>query len=348
MRPEVILLLALAACGRAEPGDHPGDVSADRSTITVLPAARVAADGVATYAVAVTVRDNRGVALEGHAVELVADGATDILQPGVTDEAGLAVGTVASVSAGDRLLVVVVDPGSSQVILADTPALRFGLLVLAYGFAEESAQIDDLSSGGNNGAVFGATWIIAGRHDGALEFDGVDDQIDIGYGSWFFRDRTHYQEITVEAWLRPREVDRVQTIYQLGGENNCAALGLTDTGQVWFVLRNNSRVDLVFEVRSPAPLVVDTWTHVAVVLSPTEATIVIDGVVVAQQSGGYTWSTGSDGHMVGRHSNDCSGLLGAPCDSDGLFFAGTIDDLRVWDFGRTDAEVLEDMDRPAP
>ena len=59
----VSLLLVLAACGRADPGGHPGAVSAERSTVTVLPAVRVPADGITTYAIAVVARDNRGLAL---------------------------------------------------------------------------------------------------------------------------------------------------------------------------------------------------------------------------------------------------------------------------------------------
>jgi len=341
----VSILLALAACGRGDPGDRLDAVSAERSTVTVAPAGRIPADGFRTFAVAVIVRNTQGEPLAGRPVHLAAEGETNISQPAPTDETGLALGTVASSTAGDQTLTVIVDPGPTQLVLAATPTLGFGLLLLAYGFDADGVSAEDSSPEGHTGAISGATWIDDGPHGGALEFDGVDDAIDIGYAEPYFGQHIDHPEITVEVWVRPRELNRVQTIYQLGGEDNCATLGLTDTGHAWFVLRNSGSV---VELQSPAPLVADSWVHLAGT-SSTETVLYVDGVEVAQRAGPYVWETGSSGHTVGRHGGSCSGLLGPPCGvSTGLFFAGTVDDLRVWEFGRSLVEVLADMERPAP
>lgn len=342
MRRALVLLL-LVACGRGDPGEHLGAVSAELSTVNVTPSVRLPTDGGSSFAVTVTVRDHQGAPVAGRPVELVVAGV--IRQPELTDIAGQASATVASRDGGDYTLVVIVDPGPDQVILADTPTLRFGQLMLAYGFdADLGASVVDLSGHGYD-AIASAAWTADGRHGAALEFDGIDAELDIGYvPHTFFGIFEEHEAITVEAWVRPRVLDRPQTIYQLGGEINSATLGLSDTGRAWFVLRNDPAAPI--QLQSPAPLTADAWVHLAGVKSRSETRLYVDGVEVAQRDGEFTWSTGSDGQRVGS-SGGCSGLLGV-CGTDGVHYAGTIDDLRVWDFGRSATDVLTDMQRPAP
>jgi hypothetical protein len=82
----------------------------------------VIADGTAISTITVTVRDVNGNPVAGQAVALAATGSNNTLvQPGVTDPFGVATGTIASTSAEQKTITATVNPGASQVVVAQQP-----------------------------------------------------------------------------------------------------------------------------------------------------------------------------------------------------------------------------------
>ncbi|TAJ21204.1 MAG: hypothetical protein EPO68_05125, partial [Planctomycetota bacterium] len=105
----------------------PSAISASLSSASAAPSTDVVADGATASTITVTVRDAHGNAVAGQAVQLAASGAGNTLvQPAaVTDAFGVATGTLASTHAEAKTLTATVNPGASQVVLADAPTVAF-------------------------------------------------------------------------------------------------------------------------------------------------------------------------------------------------------------------------------
>jgi len=78
----------------------------------------------------------------------------------------------------------------------------------------------------------------------------------------------------------------------------------------------------------------NTWYHIAVTLAPTKATIYVDGVEVMSQTGTGTLTPNNDPLFVG--ANNTAG-------SDPYPFDGTLEETRLWNVTRTQAEIQADM-----
>jgi len=96
------------------------------STAVASPSANVVADGATTSTVTVTVLDARGNPVPGQTVSLTTTGTGNTLvQPGITNAAGMATGTLASTVAEAKTLTITVNPGAGQVVLVQQPAVDF-------------------------------------------------------------------------------------------------------------------------------------------------------------------------------------------------------------------------------
>ncbi|MDC0711573.1 FG-GAP-like repeat-containing protein [Stigmatella sp. ncwal1] len=126
-----LLLLSLAAaCIDGHPPINVGELKqvpdAARSTVEVVPASGIPADGVSTARVIITVRDRSGKVLKGQAVAFSATGTDNLLvPPPETDALGVAEGTLASTRAETKVLTVTAGTGSEQVTLAQQPEVTF-------------------------------------------------------------------------------------------------------------------------------------------------------------------------------------------------------------------------------
>jgi adhesin/invasin len=104
----------------------PNNISAVLSTASASPATGVLADGSAISTITVTLRDQNGNPVPGQAVELSSTGGNNILvQPGLTDAFGVASGTIASTTAETKIITATVNPGASQVVVAQQPTVDF-------------------------------------------------------------------------------------------------------------------------------------------------------------------------------------------------------------------------------
>ncbi len=125
-----LLLLTLSACLEGSPPVNVGEIrrgpDAILSTVEVVPATDIAADGRSTAQVRVTVVDRTGTPLAGQEVAFTATGSDNTLvQPPVTDANGRATGTIASTRAEVKSLTVEVGPAGKRVALARRPEVMF-------------------------------------------------------------------------------------------------------------------------------------------------------------------------------------------------------------------------------
>ena len=199
-------------------------------------------------------------------------------------------------------------------------------LVAAYGFEEPSGTaVSDESGTGNVGTISGATRSAAGRFGSALSFDGVNDWVTVPDAASL--DLT--TGMTLEAWLRPSALNGWQS-----------AAVKEQTGGLTYGLysnTNNSRpsanvfTNTEHDVRGTAALGVNTWTHVAAVYDASALRIYVNGTQAASLplSGAMVTSTGA--LRIGGNQPH------------GEWFAGLIDELRLYNRALTVTEIQRDM-----
>ncbi|AOX00100.1 hypothetical protein BJP34_12170 [Moorena producens PAL-8-15-08-1] len=160
----------------------------------------------------------------------------------------------------------------------------------------------------------------------ALEFDGSNDYIDCG---------TQIQitdGITVEAWVKKISNQDGQILYAGGGWSDPGYNLFWYQGKVRVELQNSSR-NIICDNNSPS---YDEWHHIAYTWDNTSNTIIvyIDG---NRQPTTKTFTgpigTPNQPLNIGRSETRAH------------YFKGQIDDVRIWDYARTEEQIQADMNR---
>jgi len=177
----------------------------------------------------------------------------------------------------------------------------------------------------------GSDWV-AGTIDGALDFDGSNDYLEIAG----FPDLTG--DFTVTAWIRPNSTSGDQRIYcddEANGQGFGLSLGDGGSGRLRFFSRNVSPIEL----NSSAAVATGTWQFVAGVhdAAAKQRRMYVGATMVGSDTGSYTGTWGTD---AGPAS------IGGEVDgtSEGVAkwrFGGQIDDVRVYDRVLSADEIAE-------
>jgi len=173
-------------------------------------------------------------------------------------------------------------------------------------------------------ALLGSTQLAQAQTGASLNFDGVNDYVDLGNGiSSTFNNAT---KVTVEAWVYPTTT------------SGTGAIVGNHQGPTQFQLRRNAgNYDFflgfgTFYVVSTATVTVNTWQHVAGVFDGANITIYVDGV-----ASGTT--------PVTSFSLPVSSIP-VKVGGDGFgneFFMGNIDEVRIWTGARSQGLVQQYM-----
>jgi hypothetical protein len=160
----------------------------------------------------------------------------------------------------------------------------------------------------------------------ALNFDGVNDYVDLGTGF-------NYQNFTVEMWVKP---GATQVQYADIIDNNH-----TDF-QSWVLQQNGSKVNEYYFGGSTGlsptfTLTANVWQHIAIVSTPTTKTIYVNGVpVVNQTNTSQIIYNGSEHLRLGTWG------LG------GRNWNGSMDEVRVWNRALCAGEIENNMNGELP
>jgi RHS repeat-associated protein len=202
-------------------------------------------------------------------------------------------------------------------------------LVAAYNFNEGTGTaLGDLSTNGNSGVISGAAWA-PGIYGQGLSFDGQDDWVTIADASSL--DLT--TGMTLEAWVNSTARAGFETVVikEAGTEATYALYGND---------HNNAPTTWVFDGASyfsaPAEtsLPLNRWSHVAATYDASILRLYVNGVLTASVPAAGPLVTSNDPLRLGGNSIS------------GEWFAGSIDDVRVYNRVLSAAEIEADMDTP--
>jgi hypothetical protein len=291
-----------------------------------------------TVSLTATAGDNVAVAGVRFLVDGVAIAAEDISVPySVAWNAGTA-------TAGAHQLTAVARDGAgntttSAAIGITVAAVAPAGLVVALGFDEASGTIaTDRSGFAHNAVLSNTTWTPSGKFGSALTFNGTT--------SWATVADTNILDLTtgmtLSAWVKPTSItsDYRTILSKERAPGLSYALYAADGASrppAGYINTGASDIAVIGGVN----LAVNTWTHVAVTYSGTVMQIYVNGTLAGTQNATGTIRTSTGALRIGGNSVW------------GEYFAGTIDEVRVYNRAQTASEIQADMARaisppPAP
>jgi len=202
-------------------------------------------------------------------------------------------------------------------------------LVAAYAFDEGSGTaVTDISGNGNTGIIGGAVWSTSGRFGNALAFNGTNSQVTVPNA-----DSLQFTAgMTLEAWVHP-------TATPIGWRSLIAK-----NPDDYFLMASSSVgnrpafggtwIAGFQSTIGPSVLAVNTWTHLAATFDGASVRLFANGVQVASQvqTTPLVPSTGTLQIGGSSYPNE--------------YFAGRIDEVRIYNRALSAAEIQTNMTTP--
>lgn len=135
---------------------------------------------------------------------------------------------------------------------------------------------------------------------------------------------------TVEFWVRPTYFNSTNTVFSMGSAEYGRefALGITGVNKFRAQFWGGDTHDIDFTVDSA-----NKWTHIAMVQEGSIMKIYANGQLVGNRTATYNLSDVAT-LQIGRWNSQ-----------NGFHFVGDLDDFRVWNIARSQADIQANMDR---
>jgi hypothetical protein len=210
--------------------------------------------------------------------------------------------------------------------------------VAAYSFDEGSGSIlHDLSGNGNNGIISNATWSTAGKYGDALKFSGAANSL-VTINDTPTLDLTN--GMTLEAWVDPTSMSASSNGWSAAvakehrNSSNpvsyalYAANGSHSPPTAHILVTNGDKGTQGGSQLSP-----NQWAYLTATYNGGTLRLYVNGTQVSSRNiSGNIMETGDPLRIGG--------------DLAGQMFAGLIDNVRIYNYARTQAQILTDMTTP--
>ncbi len=209
---------------------------------------------------------------------------------------------------------VIMPDSSSNFVVSFTPSAlgnRTATINIANTDCDESIFTFDIQGTGVTGKI--------------LDFDGTNDYVSIPHNS----SQVGMSNITLEAWVKPGAAGTFRNIILKGSYGYGMIVDNNNQLGYW---SNSSYTSCPKFGTVPA----NTWTHVAVVVvQGVSSTFYINGVNVG--------SSTSSGHTTINSGSNDSLYLGVQGTFAGNYFNGSMEEVRLWNVARTQADIQSNM-----
>lgn len=200
-------------------------------------------------------------------------------------------------------------------------------LILSLSFDNAGEEAEDLSQYGNNGTLSGGPEWVDGKFEGALQFDGEDDFVEVPHAEILCVD----EEVTVMAWINAERHTGPggagwQGILSKSNSPRSYSFYTESGGGLHFSTAGTGSVS------SAVPL--NEWVHVVAMVVEGSHQYYINGEDAGTGGGGINLPGTSDTATV---------LVGKTHEGNREFL-GLIDEVRIWNRALTQDEVKEEMD----
>jgi hypothetical protein len=197
-------------------------------------------------------------------------------------------------------------------------------LVAAYPFSEGSGTtVTDVSGNGNNGTITNATWA-AGKYGGGLQFNGTNALVTVPDAASLHLSGA----MTLEAWVNPSTVNaRWRDVIYKGNDNfyleaTSTSSSVPDAGMI----AGGSHADAF----GTAALAVNTWSFLTETYDGSTLRLYVNAAQVASTAHTGSIATSTNPLQFGGDSIY------------GQYFAGLIDEVRIYNTALTAAQIQTD------
>lgn len=194
--------------------------------------------------------------------------------------------------------------------------------------------VNDISGNNNTGSFVNSPSWDQGKFGSAVRFNGSSNYISLGTSL----NTSFVVPYSISVWVKPESISNTGQIpviggfYGINGTKNYLSLEM-NTGKVWLDQWPPSDNQL----KSTRTLPLNTWSHIEAVQTATTRSIYINGVlnVTDNSPETYTGGTPTDWQIGGWSAPN-------------YYFKGLIDELKIYNYARTPAQVAYDYNRGAP
>ena len=216
----------------------------------------------------------------------------------------------------------------SPIANATTPTAPPAGLVAAYSFDEGTGTtVADASGTGNGGAIGTATWSTLGKNGNALSFNGTSARVTVPDAPSLRLTNA----MTLEAWVFPTKRSTVWRDVIFKGDDYFL-MSSTHVSSRPAVGGNFSGTNAY--LNGPSALTSNRWTHLAATYDGTTLRLYVNGAQVATRSQTGTLATSSNPLNIGGDTIY------------NQYFAGRIDDVRLYNTARSAVQIQADMNAP--
>ncbi len=191
-------------------------------------------------------------------------------------------------------------------------------------------QTNDSSGWNNMGIMTGGANAtrVTGKLKGALQFDGVDDFVDLGSGS-----SLNMQNMTVSAWIKGNTLASNMFILTRGTSTQVEAANgyyfrMNDPTNLQCLAGQGTGNGFASAVSTGNLITGGVWHHAVCVIGAGNVKIYIDGVLNATVSLSTTSLTNSGNTFIAGNNQGA-----------GTYFKGTIDEVKVYNRTLTASEI---------